>query len=182
MAKLVKVTYGDALFELAVEENKVDVLFEQAQAVLESFRNNQDLIRFLNHPKIETIEKEKAIENIYKGFVTKDMVGFLTLIVSKQRHNDIPDILEYFIGKVKEYKKIGVVYVTSSVELTATQKEKIVDKLQKTTDYLSFEMNYAVDKSLIGGLVIRIGDRVVDSSIRTKIEELTRDLQKIQLQ
>lgn len=181
MAKLVKATYGDALFELAVEENKTDVLFEEAQAVLASFNENRDLIKFLNHPKIETIKKQEVIENIFNNFVSKDMTGFLTLIVNKGRYNDIPDILSYFIDRIKEYKRIGVAYVTSARELSGQQKAAIEEKLLKTTSYLSYEMNYKVDESLIGGIIIRIGDRVIDSSIKTKLSELSKELLKIQL-
>jgi F-type H+-transporting ATPase subunit delta len=67
------------------------------------------------------------------------------------------------------------------MELSAEKKEEIVKKLEETTDYVSFEMHYKVQPELIGGMVVRIGDRVVDSSIRTKIEHLSREMQKIQL-
>lgn len=181
MAKQVKAVYGDALFELAVEENKTDVLYDEAQAVLVSFKENKELIKFLNHPKIETVKKQEVMEEIFGKFVSKDMTGFLTLIVNKGRHNDIPAILSYFIDKVKEYRHIGVAFVTSARELSGQQKAAIEKKLLETTDYQSFEMNYKVDESLIGGLIIRIGDRVIDSSIKTKLSELSGDLLKIQL-
>ena len=61
------------------------------------------------------------------------------------------------------------------------QKEQIVSKLLATTGYQQMEMHYQEDKDLIGGMVIRIGDRIVDSSIRTKLEELQKQLMKIQL-
>jgi F-type H+-transporting ATPase subunit delta len=65
--------------------------------------------------------------------------------------------------------------------LDEIQKAIITEKLLKTTKYEKMEMNYAIDASLIGGMVVRIGDRVVDSSIKSKLSELTRDLQKIQI-
>ena len=69
----------------------------------------------------------------------------------------------------------------TAIELSEEQKEKVEQKLLKTTSYEQFEMNYEVDASLIGGMVIRIGDRIVDSSIRTKLYELSKNLRKIQL-
>jgi F-type H+-transporting ATPase subunit delta len=69
----------------------------------------------------------------------------------------------------------------TAVELSADQKAKVEQKLLDTTKYETFEMNYSVDTSLIGGMVIRIGDRVVDSSIKTKLFELTRELRKVQI-
>jgi F-type H+-transporting ATPase subunit delta len=109
------------------------------------------------------------------------MTGLLLLMVSKDRQNDILDTLKYFIAKVKEYKKIGTVTVSTAKELTGAQKEKVVSRLLDTTQYVTLEVDYLVDPSLIGGMVIRIGDRVVDSSIKTKLDELAKDLKKIQL-
>ena len=79
------------------------------------------------------------------------------------------------------YKKIGIAYVSTAKPLTDEQKKAVAGKLLETTEYVDFQMNYTVDESLIGGMVIRIGDRVVDSSIKHKIDELSRSLMKVQL-
>ena len=158
MAKLVSKTYGDALFALAVEEHMVDQLYEEAQAVAQILRENTELTRLMNHPKIEKEEKVRLIESIFKGRICEEL-----------------------IDRVKEYKKIGTAYVTSAMELTPQQKAAVEQKLLDTTKYVQFEMHYATDPALIGGMVIRIRDRVVDGSVRTKLEHLTRDLERIQL-
>lgn len=181
MAKLVADTYGDALFELALSESSVDSLYEEALAVLGAFRDNKELGKLLNHPKIETNEKQKVIENCFKPFVSDNMTGFLVLMVAKARYNAIEASLSYFVDKVKLYKGIGTVYVKTAAPLREEQKTRLIERLLKTTDYKQLEMNYAVDDSLIGGMIIRIGDRVVDSSIKTKLEDMTRDLKKLQL-
>ena len=82
---------------------------------------------------------------------------------------------------MKEYKKIGVAYVSTAVELTDEQKEKVRARLLETTDFESFEMNYTVDKSLLGGMVIRVGDRVVDTSIQNKLKSLSKQLSALQV-
>ena len=181
MAKLVSKTYGDALFELALEEDKLDTLFEEAKAVKDVFGSNDEFVKLLNHPKINKEEKIQVIENIFSGRASKDMIGFLTIIIKKERQKYIADILEYFISVVKEYKKIGVAYVTTAFELGDDKKKNIVDKLIATTQYEEIEMNYFVDESLIGGMIIRIGDRVVDSSIKTKIDKMSRELLQLHI-
>lgn len=181
MAKLAATTYGDALFDLAVSENKIDELYDESTVVLATFESNEELGKLLNHPKIEKEEKKTFVENVFEKFVSKDMTGLLLIMISKDRQGDIVDTLKYFGEKVLEYKKIGTAYVTTAKELSEEQKAKIVAKLLSTTQYVDFNMNYKVDESLIGGMVIRIGDRVVDSSIKTKLDELTKDLKKIQL-
>lgn len=181
MAKLVSKTYGEALFDLAVEEQSLDALAEEAKVVLEAFRENPELSKLLNHPKIVKEEKISVVENIFKGRASDHMVGFLVLVVEKDRHNELEAIIQYFLDKVREEKNIGVAYVTSAIELGDAQKEQIRQKLLHTTKYTEFEMIYKVDKSLIGGLIIRVGDRVVDSSIRSRINNLSKELLNISL-
>lgn len=181
MAKIVSKVYGDALFELALEKQSVDVLYEEAQALREIFKNNGELMQLLNHPKISKEEKNAAVKAIFDGRVSDDMAGFLVLVVDKGRADELDAVLGYFLSVVKEYKKIGVVDVTCAVELSDAQKKKLCEKLLATTDYATLEMHYQVDAALIGGIVVRIGDRVVDASIRTKLAQMEKQLQKIQL-
>ncbi|MDE6518117.1 MAG: F0F1 ATP synthase subunit delta, partial [Acetatifactor sp.] len=96
-------------------------------------------------------------------------------------YGQLQAIFQYFIDKVKEVKKIGTAYVTTPMELSEIRKSDIQDKLLATTPYLTMEMHYSVDPSLIGGMVIRIKDRVVDSSVRTKLADMKRELLQIQL-
>jgi F-type H+-transporting ATPase subunit delta len=103
------------------------------------------------------------------------------MLVEKDHYNETTAVLDYFIEQAKEYKHIGTAYVTTVMTLGEIQKADLIKRLLETTNYVEFEMHYEVDPSLIGGMVIRIGDRVVDSSIRTKLASLTLELSKIQL-
>ena len=101
--------------------------------------------------------------------------------MSKDRYGDIDAILDFFISEVKKLKGIGIAYVTTAADLNEAKKKEIEAKLLATTSFQKMEMHYQVDEDLIGGMVIRIGDRVVDSSVRTKLFELQRELLKVQL-
>jgi len=181
MAKLVSKTYGDALFELATEEGKMDSLFEEAKGLKAVLVENPDFEKMMNHPQISREEKEKVMEDVFKGRASDEMTGFLKLLIINGRFAEINGVLDYFIAKVKEYKKIGVAYVVTPLPLTDAQKADVEKKLLDTTDYDSMEMNYDVDASLIGGMTIRIGDRVVDSSVKSKLSKLTNELLSLKL-
>lgn len=181
MAKLVSKTYGDALFELAVETDSLDMIMEEAQAVSQAFSDNAELLKILTHPKITPQEKITIVENIFKGRVSETMLGFLVTVGNKNRYTELENILAYFLNRVKEYKKIGVVSVTSATAMTEEQKAQLEAKLLDTTKYESLETDYGTDEALLGGMIIRIGDRVVDSSIRTKLTNMAKELSKIQL-
>ncbi len=181
MAKLISKTYGDALFELVVEEDKADALSEEIEQLRKVLSENEDFGRLMNHPRIIKEEKIQVARNVFEGRISDELLGFLTIIISKDRYRDIDAILEYFITQVKRYKGIGVATVTSAVPLREEQCKRIEQKLLDTTDYKKMEIRYEVDEALIGGLVIRIGDRVVDSSIRTKLDGLQKELLRVQL-
>ena len=144
MAKLVSKTYGDALFEVALESGRMDEFRDEAVAVKAALNENPELFKLMSHPKIVKEEKVKIVEDIFAEKISAEFVGLLRLIVEKGHFAKVDTVLDYFIDCVKEYKNIGTAYVTSA-------------------------------------MVIRIGDRVVDSSVRTKLNDLTRELSKIQL-
>lgn len=181
MAKLVSKTYGEALFELAVEEGKEDEFLSQITEISKILKENPDFSKLMNHPKILKEEKLEVIDNVFKGRVSEELVGFLRLVVTKDRYSDIDDILEYFVSEVKALKGIGVANVTTALELTDVQKKAVETRLLETTSYKAMEINYSVDEDIIGGMIIRIGDRVVDSSVQTKLNKLQRELLTLQV-
>lgn len=181
MAKLVSKTYGEALFELAVEEGKEDEFFEEIQELKSILDANPDFAKLMNHPKILKEEKLKVLEEVFQGRVSKEILGFLYLIVSKDRYSEIDHILTFFIDEIKKKKGIGVAYVSTAAMIDEAKKKEIEDKLLATTKFQKMEMHYQVEEDLIGGMVIRIGDRVVDSSVKTRLYELQRQLLKVQL-
>ena len=181
MAKLVSKTYGDALFELAVESGQMDEMLEEARGIQKILQEDNELFKLMNHPKIVNVGKIKILEQIFKGRVQDEITGLMRMIVSKGHYGEMESVFAYFIDQVKEYKNIGTAYVTAPMPLSDSQKKQVKDKLLKTTKYVEFEMYYDVDESLIGGMVIRIGDRVIDSSVKSRLQTLTRELSKIQL-
>lgn len=181
MAKLISKTYGDALFELAAEEQKLDLLLEEAGAVRQILQDNTDFSRLMMQPRISHADKLQIVKEVFEGRISQELMGFLLIVVEKDRYKELDSILAYFIDRVKETKHIGVAYVTTAVAMDEAAQEKIQSRLLETTAYETMEMHYKVDASIIGGMVIRIGDRVVDSSITTKLNELKKQLLKIQL-
>ncbi|MDE7416811.1 MAG: ATP synthase F1 subunit delta [Lachnospiraceae bacterium] len=181
MAKLVSKTYAQALFELAVEEDKTSAFLEEAAGLLEVIRTNVEFGQFMNHPKIQKEDKLEVVQNVFRDKISKEMLGFLVTIVEKDRYTEIEAILEDFIASIKEYNNIGTAYVTTAIAINDQEKQDIESRLLATTRYKTIECIYDVDTSLIGGMVIKMGDRVVDSSIRTKLDKLQRELMAIQL-
>lgn len=176
MAKQVSKTYGSALFEVAKEMQALDTILEEVLFVKQTFIENEELNKLLLHPNIEKNEKVKVIENIYKDKISNEITGLMTMLVDKGHVKDFIPVFDYVIDAIKEEKGIGVAYITSAIALNEGQQKKIEQKLLETTDYKSIEGIYQVDQNLMGGLVIRISDTVVDSSLRTQLDKLAKQL------
>ena len=181
MAKLVENVYGDALFELAKEENKVDAIYEEVQVLIQVLDENPNLTQMMTHPHISKEEKLQTVETVFKGKISDEIIGLMRMVVEKDHFGQMKDIFEYFVSSVKEFKNIGVCFISTPLELSDQKKKEVENRLLETTKYETLETHYKIDKDLIGGMVIRIGDRIVDSSIRTKIYNLSRELSKVQL-
>ena len=179
MAKLISKTYGDALLEIAGEENKVDLLLEEVTAVMAILKDNPEFSKLMNNPRISVDEKQTVMSNVFEGRISKELMGFFSMIVNKGRYDHIDEILTYFQDEVKKIKGIGVAYVTTPLELSDTQKKNVEKKLLETAGFKQMEMHYDIDTELVGGMRIRIGDRVVDSSIHTKILKMQQDMMKV---
>lgn len=179
MAKLVSKIYGEALFELAVEEGKEDEFLAEVVELKEILDENPDFGKLMNHPKILKEDKLEVLNNVFKGRVSDELKGFLHLVVSKDRYSEIDAILSYFVDEVKRLKGIGIAYVTTAIVLSEAKQNEIEQRLLATTTYKKMEMHFSVDEDLIGGMIIRIGDRIVDSSIRTSLLEMRKQLLKI---
>lgn len=183
MAKLVSKTYGEALFEIAMEAgpDKADELLAQVQQVGTILKENPEFDKLMMHPGVPKQDKVTAMENVFKGRVSDELTGLMEIVISKERYGELQAIFGYFIARLKEEKGIGIAHITSAVPLSSGQQAAAVAKLLETTKYQSIEADFKVDKSLIGGMIIRINDRVVDSSVRSKLDDLTRQLLQIQL-
>ena len=181
MAKLVARIYGEALLETAVETKKAQVMLEEIAAVNEIFEQNPEFDTLMKHPGIPKQEKAAVMERVFRGRVCDEITGFLKLLVEKERYSQLSAIFRYFTEQMKRLQKTGVAYVTTAAELTKDQRQQVERRLLETTGYVRLELHYDMDPLLIGGMVIRIDDRVVDSSIRTKLDRLTKQLLNIQL-
>ena len=115
MAKLVSKTYGDALFEVALEKNQLDEFLDEVKAAQTAIEENKELFKLMSHPKIVKEEKIKIITDIFTGKVSEELVGLLRMIVDKGHFEQVDSVFTYFIDEVKEYKNIGTAYVTSAM-------------------------------------------------------------------
>ena len=182
MAKLVSKVYGDAMYALATEQpDRMDELQKEAEAIASILQEDPEFIQIMNHPEVSEEEKQSLLDTVWQGKISDETLELLHLLVEKHHFESVVDVMNYFVDEVKEYRKIGKCTVTVPMELSDEKKKAIENRLLETTEYKSLEIAYEIDPSLIGGMQIRIGDRVVDSSVKTRLNDLAHSLSQIQL-
>ncbi|MBM7853733.1 F-type H+-transporting ATPase subunit delta [Desulfohalotomaculum tongense] len=167
--------YAQALYEIAVANNGLDALEAELKAVNAVIEGEQGLQKILFHPQITTAEKKQVVSQLFEGRVSETTINFLYLIVDRHREAYLSDIVEEFINQANEARNRVDAEVISAKELTAEQKKSLAGVLNRLAGK-EVSPEYKVDASLIGGLVVRIGDKVIDGSVKHKLESLKQSL------
>lgn len=180
MAELVTTRYATALFDIAKAKDAVEQFEDEVKTILKILNEEKEFIQILAHPQILQDEKIKVIENVFEGKVSQEIVGLLVLIVRKNRQEILLDILSQFIEMAEVEKGILRATITTAMPLDDKQLAQIKTRLENNTQK-TIELDVIHDKALIGGMIIKLGDKVVDGSIAGKMQALKQQLMDLRL-
>ena len=163
--------YAEAIYEVAVQKNEVKSIYDVLNATMELYKTDVDFRNFITHPLIKESEKKETLKKIFSD--SNEGVEILFYILEKGRIAQIREIVAEYVKLDYAKNQILDVEATFAVALSEEQKEKLSKNLEnKTGKKIKLVVN--VDKSLIGGGIIKIGDEVTDGSIRRQLETLTQ--------
>lgn len=166
--------YAKALFDLATEKNSLDSVYNDINLVNDCISSSRDLSLLLKTPIVTSDRKEKVMDSLFGGKVNELTHAYIKLIVGKGRESAIPEIANQFIQKYKDQKGITTANVTSAVPLHHETKSAIIKLIEDATKK-QVELIDKVDADMIGGYIIKVGDRQFDTSINRKLQELKRE-------
>ena len=180
MAKLVVKRYATALFDLAASEGAMAKYEEEVKVIVKALHDEPDFMAVLQDHKVTTEDKINLVENIFTDRVSTPIVGLLVLLVNKGRQAEILDVLHAFLERVKAESGIIKAVVTSAIPLKETQIAALKETLEVGTKS-KIELETIVDESIIAGLVVRVGDKVVDASYKGELQTLKKQLTNLRL-
>jgi len=178
MAKLVAGTYSEALFDVAVEAGKIEAFLDDLNGVVDALETYPEFFEMFKTPKISVDEKKEILENVFDGKISQEVLNFLKIIMDKRRGNEIETITKAYEERVYEYKGIEKATVVSAVPLSDAQTKEIVGKLEALTGK-RIEITGEIDKTILGGVTVRIGDRIIDGSVRSRLTDVKEDLARL---
>ena len=177
---IVATRYAKSLMELAVESNKLEAVRIDMKAVKNLCEQNHDFALFLDSPIIKTDKKIAVLNEVFKGKISELTLSFLTLITSKHRETLVKEIAEAFDEQYKQNKDIFTAVITSAKGLDNTTKNKVLDLL-KSQIKGEVELLEKVDPNTIGGFILKIGDKQIDSSVARQLGNMKKQLTNKQL-
>jgi ATP synthase F1 delta subunit len=166
--------YAEALFDAAKDAGKLDEIREQLGQFCDALNENRDLSLFLFSPYFSSAEKREALERAVDG-AEPEFANFLALLVEKHRMPVIFRVRRRFDEMWAEENKLLDVTVTSAVELDRKVVSQLGKEIEKQTDR-KVELTSRVDEDILGGLVLQVGHKVLDASIRNRLEKLRKNI------
>lgn len=166
--------YADALFQAAKEKGKLDVIREQLGQLVDAINSNRDLQVFFFSPYVSTADKRDGIKRAISG-AEPELINFLDLLVEKHRMPVIfrvRDMVDTMWDK--ENKRLEVT-LTSAVELDPEVVQRVGSEIERQTDR-KVELRTRVDEDTLGGLILQVGNMVLDASIRNRLERLRKEV------
>lgn len=168
--------YSKALVEM-VRDNVISFedLSKDLATVSEILETSQDLRLTLENPTVSEEVKSQIVEEVFKNEVHPQVVSFLKVLIDKNRFSEFSQIKADYEIKLDDVNKIQAVEITSAVELSEEYREKILQKLGEKLQK-NIRPNWKVDENIIAGLIYRINDNVIDTSIKSKLDKLNKNL------
>ena len=166
--------YSRALFEAAQEQDKLDEVRDQVGAFADAIAENRDLAVFFFSPYFSTEEKKEGLGKVLDG-ADETVRNFLELLVEKHRVPAIHRIRRAYDALWEEENKLLPVEVTSAIELDSETVENIGAKIGERTGR-KVQLESKVDPDILGGIVVRVGDRILDASIANRLESLRKQV------
>jgi F-type H+-transporting ATPase subunit delta len=178
---LVETRYAEAFVNLALERNQVEQYKTELYKVLDIYQKHNELKAFLLNMKINANIKKETIEKVFNQNVSSEVRNLLKLLLDKKRIKYLPGIVEQFSSIADKKRNILNITVYSAFPLEDSQVERIKDKYRKIYNAASVKADIRIDKNLIGGIKIKIGDKIIDATIVSKVEMLKEMLEEVDL-
>lgn len=163
--------YALALYEVAEQKGKVDEYINDLKEVCSIIYDNEDFYNIIKHPQISTTKKKRMFIKIFKGKIDEDLLSFLLILIQKDR-------ILYLREKVKQMQNIYLerhntlkAHVKSAIELTDDETDRLKNKLEAKYNK-KIVIIKEIDKDIIGGLYVRVGDDVIDGTLKARLQEM----------
>lgn len=173
----VTVRYAKALLQLSIEKKSLEQSYNDMVIINKACLESKELSLLLKSPIIKTDQKRNILKEIFESKIGDLSMNFINIITNKKREPLLNSIASVFISQYKKHKNIKEAKVTTAHPLTLELKQEIIKYIKKNEE-IDVEITEVVDKNIIGGTIIRLGDKQLDTSVSSEISELRKMFNK----
>lgn len=166
--------YAKSLLDLCIEKGQLDAAKADMIMLSGLMEESRDLRMMLSSPVVKADKKVDILHKLFDGNLSPITMGFITLLTRKGREGFLPEIVSSFINQLRKHQGITVAEVTSAVALDANSRVKMLESASKLAGG-QVELLEKVDATLIGGFILKVGDRQINAAISNQIKELKRE-------
>lgn len=167
--------YAKSLLDLATEKGQLEAVYADILQVKSVCEGSKDFMLFLNSPIIQAEKKVSTMKIVFEGKLNSITLGFLAIVAAKRRESVIPEMVKSFVEQYKTQKNIFTAVVTSAYGLDALTRQKTLD-LVKSQLKGEVELIEKTNSDLIGGFILKVGDKQIDKSVARQLSNLKKEL------
>jgi len=167
--------YASALFQIALEQQQLDKIEEDIRAVRQALAENGEFLSLLSNPKLSLDKKKALVREAFAG-VSAPVQHTLLLLLERHRFGLVPELAEQFIALANDARGIAEAVAYSARPLTDEELQALSDVFAKKVGKETLRIENIIDPELIGGVKLRIGNRIYDGSVSGQLERIQRQL------
>lgn len=169
--------YAKSLVDLATEQGQLEQVFADMQWLQDVCKSSREFVNLLRSPIIKADKKNKIVDAVIGNNVSALSKAFITLLINKGREKNLAEVAGAVIAQYKEQKGIQTVTLTTASPVSEATKQAIVNKIQAASTYNKIDLETVVDDSIIGGFVLKAGDKLIDASIAYDLKAIARQFE-----
>lgn len=167
--------YAEALLSIATDNGQVRDVFNELKSIETILIQSKDLTEFLSNPVISIADKLDVVNQIFNTNFSQTVINFLKLLVENSRFNIFNEVLSVYSDKLDELDNITKVKVVSAIEINDFIKARLIEKLEYKLSK-KVVIDYRINPEIIAGLIIEVNDKTIDTSIKTKLNSIKKQL------
>lgn len=167
--------YAEALFRLASAEEVSDLVEEELHEIERLYSDNAEMKEFINNPRVKAEGKKDALDELLGDKLSSVTLNHVHLIIDQERGRSLPKIAEEYYRLAAEARAKVTAEVVTAVPISEDTRRKLGKELGRVTKKDVY-LRARVDESILGGAIVRIGDKVLDGSVRNKLNQLRKQM------
>ncbi len=171
------IRYAKAFLKLSEEQNSLEKSYNDMLILNTICLESKELRLLLKSPIVKTDYKLKIFDQIFADKISATSMGFIKIIIKKKRESILAEIAKTFIQLYKKENNISTATITTAFPISEKLKSKIITYVKAQTNN-NVELTEVIDKNIIGGAIVRMGDKQLDASISKEISELRQTFNK----